>query len=150
MGLAHLRSFLRQHRTVALDTSVFVYHLEANEKYLSLSNQVFAWMEQPERQALTSTLTMTELLVKPYKNGDWRRADEMYGLLSTHPSLRWIAPDLAIADLAARLRAEYRLKTPDALQAATAIHAGATAFLTNDRDFEKLPMLQVCLLDEML
>jgi len=48
---------------------------------------------------------MTELLVLPYREGDEQRANEFYGLLSTYPNLEWIAPNLEIADLAARIRA---------------------------------------------
>ena len=69
---------------------------------------------------------MTELLVQPYRLSDHRQVDQFYALLSTYPNLDWIEPSLAIADLAARCRAEYRLRTPDALQAATAIESKAT------------------------
>ncbi len=60
---------------------------------------------------------MTELLVAPYRDSDEQRVDEFYALLSTLPNLDWIAPNLEIADVAARLRAGHRLRTPDALQA---------------------------------
>jgi hypothetical protein len=58
---------------------------------------------------------MTELRVLPYRQGDERRANDLYALLSTYPNLNWIAPNLDIADLWARIRARYRLRTPDAL-----------------------------------
>jgi len=61
---------------------------------------------------VTSTITMTELLVQPYRAGDEQRVDEFYGLLATYPNLDWIAPDLEIADMAARIRAMHGLRTP--------------------------------------
>ena len=57
---------------------------------------------------------------------------------STFPNLEWIAADLEIAMHAARIRADHGLKTPAALQAATAIHAKATAFITNDPIFRRV------------
>jgi predicted nucleic acid-binding protein len=93
---------------------------------------------------------MTELLVQPYQNGDEQQADEFYVLLSTYPNLEWIAPNLEIADRAAKLRALHRLRTPDALQAATAIHAGATGFVTNDPVFERVKAFETVLLDKLL
>jgi predicted nucleic acid-binding protein len=59
-------------------------------------------------------------------------------VLATYPNLEWITADFGIADLAARYRARYSLKTPDALHAATAVRAGATAFVTNDSAFDRV------------
>ena len=150
MGLDRLRAFLRRHRRIALDTSIFIYQLKANARYLPLTDLVFSWIERPDSRAVTSTVTMTELLVQPYQNSDEQRVDEFYGLLSTYPNLDWIAPNLAIADLAARLRALHRLRTPDALQAATAAHAGATALITNDAAFERVDAFESLVLDRLL
>jgi predicted nucleic acid-binding protein len=133
-----------------LDTSVFIYQLEANARYLTLTDVIFSWLERPDSKAVTSTITMTELLVAPYRDSDEQRVDEIYGLLSTFPNLSWIGPDLEIADVAARLRAVHRLKTPEALQAATATDAGATALITNDAVFERVPSFETLVLDRLL
>jgi len=149
LGLDRLGAFLRRHRRIALDTSVFIYQLETNARYLPLTGRVFAWLEQPDSKAVTSTITMTELLVAPYRASDEQRADAFYGLLSTYPNLDWIAPDLEIADLAARLRAAHRLKTPDALQAATVLHSGASGLITNDPAFERVGSFETLVLDRL-
>lgn len=150
MGLAPLRAFLRRHGLVALDTCIFIYQLEANPRYLVFSDPIFGWLEGSSGKAVTSTITMTELLVQPYREGDERRVDEIYGLLTTCPNLQWIAPDLEIADLAARFRAGYRLRTPDALQAATAAHARATGLITSDSAFERVDAFETLVLDSLL
>ncbi len=100
--------------------------------------------------AVTSTITLTELLVQPYRDFDERRVDEFYGFLSTFPNLRWVAPNLEIADLAARLRASHRLRTPDALHAATALHAQASGLITNDPVFERVEGFETLVLDQLL
>jgi predicted nucleic acid-binding protein len=76
--------------------------------------------------------------------------DELYGVVSTYPNLEWIAPDLEIASLASSLRAQYHLKTADALQAATAMSAEVSGFVTNDRVFKRLEALETLILDERL
>jgi predicted nucleic acid-binding protein len=149
LGLNRLHAFLRRHRRIALDTSIFIYQLEANVRYLALTDHIFSWLERPDCKAVTSTITMTELLVEPYRDSDEQRVDEFYGLLSTYPNLDWIAPNLEIADLAARFRASYRLRTPDALQAATAAHAQATGLITNDPVFERVETFQTLVLDQL-
>jgi predicted nucleic acid-binding protein len=150
LGVDRLRTFLRRHRRVGLDTSVFIYQLEANAKYVGLTHHVFSWLEQPGSQAVTSTITMTELLVHPYRNNDEQRVDELYALLRTYPNVNWIAPDLAIADLAARFRALGRLRTPDALHAATAVHAQVTGFITDAPVFRRVDAFDTLVLDELL
>jgi predicted nucleic acid-binding protein len=150
LGVEELKQLLRRHRRIALDTSVFIYQLEANAKCLSLTDAVFAWVERTGHEAVTSTITMTELLVPSYRDNNEHRVDEFYGLLSTYPNLRWMAPDLEAADMAARLRATYKLRTPDALQAATAILAQATGFITNDPIFLRVVEFETALLDQFL
>jgi predicted nucleic acid-binding protein len=93
---------------------------------------------------------MTELLVRPYRDADEQRVNEFYALLSTYPNLEWIAPTLEIADRAARIRAQHRLRTPDALQAATAMHAQATGLITNDPVFKRVAEFETLVLDHIL
>ena len=150
MALGPLRAFLRRHRRIALDTSVFIYQLEANARYLALTDQIFTWIERPGGKAVTSTITMTELLVQPYRVADQQQADEFYVLLSTYPNLEWIPPNLEIADRAAKLRALHGLRIPDALHAATTVHAGATGLVTNDPVFERVKDFETLLLDRLL
>ncbi|MBZ5669323.1 MAG: PIN domain-containing protein [Acidobacteriia bacterium] len=150
MGLDPLRTFLRRHRRIALDASVFIYQLEANARYLPFTDHIFSWLERPDSKGITATITMTDLLVQPYRDPDEQRVDEFFGLLSTYPHLDWIAPNLEIADLAARLRALHRLRTPDALQAATAVHAQATGLITNDPVFERVEAFETLVLDQLL
>ena len=99
---------------------------------------------------MTSTITRLELLTQPYRLSDIDRVNQFYALLSTFPHLEWIAPTPRIADLGAQLRAEYNLRTPDALQAATALTCGATAFVSNDAGFRRLARLEVIALDDLL
>jgi predicted nucleic acid-binding protein len=135
---------------VALDTSVFIYQFESNPRYFPLSDAVFAWLEHSGNSAITSTLSMTELLVPAYRDGDARRLQQYRGLMITYPRLRLIAPDFEIADVAARLRANYSLKTPDAIHAATALQLNVSAFVTNDPAFQRVKELDTLILDDTL
>jgi predicted nucleic acid-binding protein len=129
-----------------LDTSPFIYHLDAHPQYGSVSGEVFVWIERRGR-AVTSTITMTELLVYPYRKDDIDSVNSIYALTSTYPNLSWVPVTLALADNAARLRAKYGLRTPDALQVATAIAGSATGFIGNDRAFQRVTELEILLLD---
>jgi hypothetical protein len=90
--------------------------VEENKKYFNFTNLIFGWLEGPPAQAVTSTITLLEILVQPYRLSDIDRVNKFYALLSTFPHLEWAAPTLRIADMGAHLRAEYNLRTPDAIQ----------------------------------
>lgn len=143
-----MRTALGRHRRVALDTSVFIYELDDNPHYGEAARAVFEWILRPGHAAVTSTITMTEVLVGPYKVGDEIRAAALLGLLSQYPHLEWIVPDLKIADAAAQFRARYKLRTVRALQAATAVESGATCLVGNDASFRRLTEIEILLLDD--
>jgi predicted nucleic acid-binding protein len=150
LEIARLRTLFRAHRRIALDTCIFIYQWEGNPRYSRLTDHIFASLEQTDLVAVTSTITMTELLVHPHRDHDVVRVNELFGLLSTYPNLEWVAPQLEIAAGAAEIRAQFGLRTPDALQAATAVHAGASALLTNDPVFQRIPDLDVQILDDLV
>lgn len=150
MEINRLRTFLRRHHRVALDTSIFIYHVEANARYVDLTQAIFSWLESHTVSAVTSTVTLMELLVQPYRDSDEERINNFLTLFPTFPNLSWVAPDLEIASIAAQIRARHRLQTPDALQAATAIHGNATLLITNDPIFERLENLEVLILDRFI
>ena len=150
MGLAQLHEFLKRQSILAIDSCVFIYQMEANSRYVSLTNEVLSWLQRPRSRGIASTITMTELLVQPYRQQNFSRVDEFYVLLSTFPNLNWVSPSLEIADLAARIRGQHGLRTPDALLAATAIRSSGTGLITNDAAFRKVPGIEVAILDQWL
>jgi predicted nucleic acid-binding protein len=150
LGVGEIAGFLRRHRSIALDTSPFIYQMQAHPVYSALTHAVFLWIEATGHQAFTSTITMTELLVHCYRENDQRQLDSFYGLLMIYPNLHWIASDLETADVAARIRAMYKLRTPDAIQAATALRSGATGLVTNDPAFTRVEGIETAVLDRYL
>ena len=59
-----------------------------------------------------------------------------------------LSPD--IAQKAAEIRASQNVRTPDAIQLATAVHAGAAFFLTNDLSLQKFPQLKVVIVEDLI
>jgi predicted nucleic acid-binding protein len=144
--LKSLRQALARHHRIGIDTGIFIYFIEENPEWIDEAAVVFEWLLSSGNSGVTSTLTMTELLVQPYRLGRTELVDQFYALLSTYPNLEWVAPTLEISDLAARLRAEHGIRTPDATQAATAIERGATALVSNDAAFSRLTVIESIIL----
>ncbi len=97
----------------------------------------------------TSTITVAEVLTKPYQVQDDLLARRYRTLLLRSRNFIVVPVDSVIADTAAEIRARYRLRTPDALQLATAMQAGCEAFLTNDDALRRVRDIRVLALDEL-
>lgn len=118
---------------VGLDTAPLIYFIERHADYHPLVRPFFAALDRGELAVVTSTVTLVEVLVHPLR----RQEDELvnqYGEILLHAEhLTTLPVSPEIAAQAARLRADHNLRTPDAIQLATALYSGANHFLTNDR-----------------
>jgi predicted nucleic acid-binding protein len=99
--------------------------------------------------AYSSTITLTEVLTQPLRLGNTLLADEYRQRLFHGRNLTLRPINSPVAELAADLRARYRLHTPDALQIAAALDAGCEAFLCNDLGLRRVTELRVLVLDEL-
>ena len=148
--MKRLQDFLKHHLVIGLDSSVFIYHLEDHPRYAPLTEMIFNALEKGTNKGITSYLTLLEILTKPKAKGLFQEARDYEYYLSTFPNLTFYEIGLEVARKASDLRASQRIKAPDALQLATAILYGATAFLTNDRIFERVKDINVLILDKLL
>lgn len=133
---------------VALDTAVFIYFIEANPTYLPLIKPIFLEVDQGDLRAATSALTLLEVLVVPYRDGNLALAERYEQLLSRGKGLQMVPLDDAQLRAAAQLRAVHGVRTPDAIQLAAALSARCTAFVTNDRSIRALPELRVLQIED--
>jgi predicted nucleic acid-binding protein len=100
-------------------------------------------------RVVTSTVTLLEVLVHPLRRGDEQLAHQYNDILLSSPYISTIPVTPATAQTAAELRAASKLKTPDAIQLATAINLHADVFLTNDRDYGQVPSLKMLKLRDL-
>lgn len=135
-----LWSGLPQGATVVVDTAPFIYVLEDHAEFAPLFTGLFEAAAARQVHIALSTVTLAEVLTGPYKAGLTALAKRYEKAFSAY-TLVPVSPTIAV--LAAQLRAQYRLKLPDALQLATALDLGADAFVTHDRDFSQVTGLTV-------
>ena len=134
-------------KTVALDTAPLIYYVEENSVFIDRVRPFFEALERAEFSALTSTLTIAELLVKPLQLGQTDKAHAFQELLAEYVEI--VPVTYEIAELAAQLRVDHNFRTPDAIQIATAINRQADAFLTNDIRLSRLKQLEVLVLSNL-
>jgi len=142
---------LRGKRRVHLDSVIVIYFIERHARYGPLVRPLFEGVDRGEMVAITSYLTLLEVLVQPLRVGRLDLAQEYRDVLVESRHLRLHAVDREIAEQGAEIRASFRaIKTPDAIQLATALRLGADVFVTNDRRLDGFDRLEVVVLDDLL
>jgi predicted nucleic acid-binding protein len=135
---------------VGLDTSVLIYHFEKHPIYSPLTQELLSGIEKGVRKGITSSITLMEIIVKPLSLGRNDIARKYEALLMNFPNLEIADLDRDIIRQAARLRAEYRLRPPDALQVSACLLSGAKVFITNDRQISRLrEKLDIIVLEDL-
>lgn len=135
---------------IHLDSNVLIYFIEKNPKYHALILPIFRWIDEGRLKAVSSTLSILEVLVHPLRQNRADLAADYRKILLGNPHLTIFPVDTAVAEEGATIRANSSCKTPDAIQLATALKYGAEIFLTNDRQFRSVTGLEVILLDDFV
>lgn len=143
-----MKELLGNHKIIALDSCVWIYHLKKHPEYATLTRQLLETVEGGSCRAVSSELTLLEILVRPLQMELQDVADEYELLLSSFPnfSLEPISRDILLQ--AATIRARQGLRTPDAIVSATAMAAEATLLVTNDRHLSRVQGIQVACLSD--
>ena len=130
---------------LAFDSDAIIYAATPGHR---LGEAVWALLDAEGTPRLGSVLLLSELLVKPTREG---RETELRSLLACLGRLDLRTIDAQVAALSVTLGAAYRLKAPDAIHLASAVDAGADGFVTNNRkDFDKpITEIEVVFVDEL-
>lgn len=143
-----IESFTGDH--VYLDANVFIYAVEGFEKYAGLRAALLEAIEVRKIQAVTSELTLAEVLVRPLKEKRTDIAAVYERLVQSQFSLKVVPVSRGILVAAAGLRATSGCKLPDAIHAATAQSAGSEFLFTADKSLKAPLPMRVVTLDDLL
>jgi predicted nucleic acid-binding protein len=75
--------------------------------------------------------------------------EQAYVAIFKSDDVLFVENTLTISQEAARIRVQYNLRLPDALQIAAAMDAGCQAFLTNDAQLKRIAELNILLVSEL-
>ncbi len=144
-----LTDALANFKTVGLDSNIFIYAYQEHPQFLPLVRPLFERLDtDPEFRAVTSIVTLIELTSHPIRLNRQDLVKTYTRALLNSPSVTAYPLDIPIAQKAAELRAKFNLRTPDAIQLATAIVAKAEAFITNDERLKKVEEIPVLIVAE--
>lgn len=146
MGLVDQLRGLR----VFIDTAPIIYFIEKHKRYINIIRPVFTEIDSGKIEALTSTITLLEVLVHPFKTNNEKLAERYREILLNSENLTTFEILHEVSEISSKLRAEYSIKTPDAIQIAVGILYGADKFLTNDPNLKKVIDIEVLVLDDFI
>lgn len=137
-------------KRVGLDTMCFIYAFEEHPKYLPAILPLFEKLERGEFHGITSTVSLAEILVRPFEVGDLPLIAKYRMLFRNFPNLEMLPVTFEVAEKAAELRAAHKIRTPDAMHLATSLVHGASFFISNDTDLSKVEGMSLILLDDLV
>lgn len=146
MGLVDELKGLR----VCIDTAPIIYFIEKHDRYLHVLRPLFVEIDAGNIEAITSTVTLLEVLVQPLRSKNEGLANRYRNILLYSEGLTTFEVLHEVSEMASQLRARYSIKTPDAIQIAVGILYGANRFLTNDPALKKVSDISVLVLDEFI
>ena len=134
------------YKRIFLDTSPLIYFLDENSMFKPNMDKIFYEILNQGSTLITSTITVEEFLVYPYRKEDFTAIQGFHNFIKDK-KISVLKIDVNIAVEAAKIRAEYQhFKSMDALQLAAAICSGCDLFLTNDKQlkqFDKISCMTV-------
>jgi predicted nucleic acid-binding protein len=132
-----------------IETAPLIYYVEENLTYLALMDTIVGYLEDTPIEAISSVIILTEVLNQPIRLGRVDLEQAYQNILLNSNTFRLMPVTAKTAESAARLRAKYNLRTPDALHIATALETSCDAFLTNDLGLKRVQEVRVLVLDEL-
>ena len=132
-----------------LDACTIIYLIEAKKPFYEKVQKTLRHIadENPDTSIAISRLSVLECLVHPLRQQD-NFIIEQYRSFFARQDLQIIELAPEVVEKALWLRVRYNLRTPDALQAASALELspGELLFLTGDKSFTKVVELNAKLL----
>ena len=140
---------LRNTTRLGVDTPAFIYYIEEDPLRIQVLDEVYTRIDSGSIHAVTSTLTLAEVLPHPIKTGNRLLAETYRERILRAANVTSFPVTSSVAETAAELRAKYGIRTPDSIQIARALNQNCDAFLTNDKGLKRLSELGILLVDEL-
>ena len=136
-------------RRTYLDANLYIYAFEGIEACQTKMAGLLAAIDRQDAGVIASELLFTELLSRPMKDGRQDLVERYLELLSRTPRIHLVPADRRVILRSVHLRADFGLRSMDALHLATALVHDCETFVTNDRRLARVDRLRVLTLHDL-
>ena len=130
-------------RRTYLDANLYIYVFEGIETYRTRMAGLLAAIDRQGVDVVASELLFTELLPRPMKDGRQDLVERYLELFRSTPRIHLVPVARQVILRSVQLRAEFGLRSMDALHVATALAHGCETFVTNDQRLARVDRLRV-------
>lgn len=132
-----------------LDANLYIYLFEGAEPYRERMNRLASEIDRREITVIASELMFVELLPRPLREGRQDLVERYVDLMQRTPRIVLVPVDRPVVLHAVRLRADFGLRSMDALHLATANIHNCDTFVTNDLRLSSVKMPRVLTLQDL-
>lgn len=129
MGLVTIRNS----QIISLDSNIFIRALDDEGPLGSKARDLLEYLKQIQPKIFISTIVLEEFLVKVFKQQRQSQINYILDFLTLDGLVGILDINKEVAIMAAKIRAKYAVKAPDAIHLASAIVSGADLFITTDK-----------------
>lgn len=140
---------ITENSVLFFDTAPFIYLFEGDGAFSRQTRALLDEVFQAGAQITTSLITYIEINTVPAKAGDHRTQAKYRDYFTNSEGVSVQSMNLSIAEETIHFRAQYNLKTPEAIQLATAKYCGADYVITNDRAWGRVSEVDVVLVSDL-
>lgn len=138
-------------KRVYVDTNILIYLFEGFPEYRHLIQEIANCIDDGEITLFTGEITIAELMVMPFRKNDSNLIHFYTEALKDKDFITLIPTTQKIYLKTAFLRATFpKMKTPDAIQVASAIEGKTDIFITNDVGIKTPSEIQKLVLKDYL
>lgn len=134
---------------IFIDTSIFIYLFEDHIRFSQSLEDLFDDLAKGKLEAVTSLITISEVLTKPYNNNQSELIEKYQNIFMHLPHLTIAPLSYESSLLAAQIRARYGFRLLDSFQLAIATIGGCKSFLTNDKQLLNFKDLTILYLENL-
>lgn len=132
-----------------IDSAPVIYYIEKHPDFYPILAPIFEQIEMGRLIAVTSPITLAECLVLPIKQKKLEIVEAFMDIIGGGHFSTFVPFQKEIARRAAEIRAKYNLSLVDAFQIAAAIESDCDAFLTNDKELEKIMEIKIIIVGDL-
>jgi predicted nucleic acid-binding protein len=134
---------------IFIDTAPFIYYFENHLDFAEKIEKIFLEVYQKNIQIVTSFITYIEIITVPKRMNKENLIAKYRDFFTNSENISLFPLTIQVAEETAFFRAHYKLRTPDAIQLATAKICGADCIITNDKTWQQVKNLKIITLDEL-
>ena len=117
---------------ILLDTNIFLNVKNKEQQFYEFSKKLLDFVDDGKVRAILSVISVAEICAGYHEVGEEREKHDFMVHIQSSPNFKVVNLDPSLADYSGKIRAQTKLRLPDAIVVATALIEKARAIATHD------------------